>query len=119
MADLFSDIREKMKRAERHIADFKNALTKFNATQPYSLKVDTETEPEKPFVRILRADPVPPEIRLIAGDVIQNLRSTLDYLSCALVRANGRVPSRFTEFPIFDKPITSRLETQFRRKVMA
>lgn len=117
MADLFSDIRAKIKWADKHIGDFKVALTKFNATQPYSLRVDVETDPAKPFVHMLKAEPVPTEIRLIAGDVIQNLRSTLDYLACALVRANGSVPTRSNEFPIFDGPITSKLETRFRKKV--
>ena len=117
MSDPFSNIREKFKRAEKHISDFKKALANFNATQPYSLRVDTETEPGKSSVHILKADPVPPEIRLIAGDAIQNLRSTLDYLACALVRANGNTPTRFNEFPIFDFPITSKLEARFRKKV--
>jgi hypothetical protein len=118
MADAFFSIREKIKRAEKHVGDFKSALARFNATQPYSLRVDTETDSESSSIQILRAEPVPPEIPLIAGDAIQNMRSTLDYLVCALVRANGKIPTRFNEFPIFDSPITSsKSETRFLKKV--
>jgi hypothetical protein len=113
-----SDVREKIKRAEKHIADLKIAISEFTGTGPYSITVDVETEPAKPLVHILKADLVPPEISLIAGDAIQNLRSTLDYLACALVRTNGKDPGPLIEFPIFDKPITtSKLEDRFCRKV--
>ncbi len=112
-----SDIGEKIKWADKHIGDFKIAMAKFNSTKPYGVRVDTEAEPGKSFIHILKADPVPAEISLIAGHVIQNLRSTFDYLACALVRANGNVPSRLIEFPIFDEPITSKLESRFRGKV--
>ena len=117
MADAFSNIREKIKRAEKHVGDFKSALARFNATEPYSLRVDTETDPESPLIQILKAEPVPPEIPLIAGDAIQNLRSTLDYLVCALVRANGEIPTRLNEYPVYDGPITPKREAQILKKV--
>jgi hypothetical protein len=110
-------VREKIDWANKHIDDFKAALSEFIETNPYSIQIDTETESGRPLVHVLRADPVPPKICLIAGDAIQNLRSTLDYLACALVRVNGNTPSRFTEFPIFDGPITSKIESRFYKKV--
>jgi hypothetical protein len=90
-----SEVREKIKRADKHIDDLETALVQFR-----------------------KADPVPPQINLIAGDAIQNLRSSLDYLACALVRQNQASPSKFTEFPIFDQPISTRkLEARFDGKV--
>ncbi len=109
-----SDVREKIKWADKHIGDLKIAIAQFMSTNPYRIAIDVETEPEKPVIHILKADAVPPDIRLIAGDAIQNLRSTLDYLACALVGS----PDRSTEFPIFDEPIaTPKLEARFSRKV--
>jgi len=113
-----SDVREKIKRADKHIADLQIAISEFTSTEPYSITVDVETEPASPLVHILKADPVPPEISLIAGDAIQNLRSSLDYLACVLVRRNGGIPGKLTEFPIFDQPIaTPNIETRFSGKV--
>jgi hypothetical protein len=113
-----SDMREKIKWADKHIGDFKIALAKFHATKPYGVRVDVETNPRKPTIHIIKADPIPPEISLIAGDVIQNLCSSLDYLACALVRANNRAVGRKIEFPIFDGPIlTSKDKARFAGKV--
>jgi hypothetical protein len=113
-----SEVREKIKRADKHIDDLETALVQFRDTNPYSITVDVETETGKPIVQITKADPVPPQINLIAGDAIQNLRSSLDYLACALVRQNQASPSKFTEFPIFDQPISTRkLEARFDGKV--
>ena len=112
-----SDIKEKLKWADKHISDFKTAVAQYWSTKPYGVRVDDETDPAKPLIHIIKADPVPPEIRLIAGDVIQHLRSTLDYLACALVRANNQPVGRTIEFPISDGPITSKNEDRFAAKV--
>lgn len=44
--------------------------------------------------------PPPVELGLIAGDSIHNLRTALDHLVCALIRANGKQPKRANQFPI-------------------
>ena len=36
------------------------------------------------------------------GEVIHNLRSTLDHLASALVSAAGGTPDKYISFPIFD-----------------
>src|SRR5579862_4046917 len=113
-----SNIREKIERADKYIKDFKAELASFNATQPYSLRVDVEGEPRKPSVHILKADPLPPSACLILGDAIHNLRSALDYLACSLVRANRTEPTPKTEFPILDGPLTTtKREARFAGKV--
>ena len=47
---------------------------------------------------------IPGQIRAVAGDAVQNIRASLDYLARALVSASGRTPSdttgRRTQFPI-------------------
>jgi hypothetical protein len=83
--DRMSDIREKIKRADKHIADFKLEVRKFNGSDPYSIRVDMETESGRPIVHVLKVKPIPQDISLIAGDAIQNLRSALDYLACRSV----------------------------------
>ena len=112
-----SELAEKLKWAKHHITNTEIAIAKFVNGQPYSLRVDVETDPANPSVEVLKADPVTPTIRLSSGDAIQNLRSALDYLVCALVRANG-TPTAQIEFPILRGPIlTSDDEANFARKV--
>ena len=113
-----SDAREKIKWANEHIGDVKVAITKFMGKEPYRIAVETDGDSGQPVVHVLKADAVPPEICLIAGDAIQNMRSALDYLTCALVKVNGKEPSPFTEFPIFNGPIvTAKNKARFDRKV--
>jgi hypothetical protein len=52
----------------------------------------------------LTAEEVPSIIRLLAGDVLQNLRSTLDYLVWELVLANNGVPDEHNAFPVCVTP---------------
>lgn len=111
------DIRSKVQWAAKRIEEFKIELRTFLGKNPYSLRIEDDLEGGDPFVHIIKADPVPPEISLLAGDVFQNLRSALDYLVCALVRANGKTVDG-NSFPIFDHAPTSSADKRaFRRKV--
>jgi hypothetical protein len=47
---------------------------------------------------------VPAIIRLCAGDALQNLRSTLDYLVWELVLANQGIPDEYNAFPVCKTP---------------
>ena len=50
------------------------------------------------------ATPAPPiEWSIRAGEILYNLRSALDHLVWQLVLANGLVPSRANQFPIWDE----------------
>jgi hypothetical protein len=107
-----SDIRSKIQWAEKRLGEFKAELAVFRGTDPYTVRIETDSESGKPVVHILKADPIPPEISLLAGDVFQNLRTALDYLACALVRASGADPTG-TAFPILDGPIVSAKDEKF------
>jgi hypothetical protein len=52
-------------------------------------------------VTVDRMPPTPPEVSLICGDYIQNLRSALDHLVWQLVIDNGNIPDNRNAFPIF------------------
>jgi hypothetical protein len=118
MYERMSGVREKIKRAEKHIEDFKTRLRLFMDSKPYALRVDVEIESANPTVHIIKADPVPPDLLTIAGDAIHNFRSSLDHLACALVRAHGNEPSKYVEFPILEGPITTaKIESAFAGKV--
>lgn len=94
------DVQLKIEWASRHIDEFHTVLRAFIDCNPYV--VDTKRNPEtrRLIYYIVRATPVPDELALIAGDVLQNLRTALDYLACSLVPAAGI--TKETAFPIFD-----------------
>jgi hypothetical protein len=118
MYERMSGIREKIKRADKHIKDFEAELRIFTDSKPYEVAVDVDTDPAKPVVHILKANPTPPHLMPIAGDAIHNLRSALDYLACELVRANRNIPGPKIEFPILDSPITTaKHKARFAAKV--
>jgi hypothetical protein len=100
--DRLSEIRLKVKRASKHIDELDATCKAFINSTPYTL--DRETDPKTGYYHFSVTDvqTPPPEIGLIAGDAIHNLRSALDHLACQLVLANGNLPSRHTCFPIFD-----------------
>src|SRR5690349_1920178 len=100
--DRLSEIRLKVERAIKHIDDLAAVCKAFINSTPYTL--DRETEPKTGYYHfsVTNVQAPPPDVGLIAGDAIHNLRSALDHLACQLVLANGNVPSRQTCFPIFD-----------------
>jgi hypothetical protein len=60
----------------------------------------------------------PADFGLAAGDVMHNIRSALDHLVCALVRADGRTPSKQNGFPIYEnKPTTQRSRQRYAAAV--
>lgn len=112
------DVFLKIERANQHIEEFKNALAVFRDSKPYvySTKIDPKTKDV--IYYIVEARNPPPILSVIAGDVLQNLRTALDYLMCALVIANGGKPTSQTCFPISKQvPTTSDEIASFRRKI--
>ena len=91
----------KLRRAKRHHAELQATLASFFATTPY--RVSTRRNDEGKLVYYLsEVTDAPVELSLIAGDVIQNLRSALDHLAYELwvKEANGHGKSERVYFPI-------------------
>jgi hypothetical protein len=99
MADL-ADPRAKLWRARHHAEEFDAAMQEIFNARPFELKVDT-TDDGWCHIR-WHANGSAPDLRpisLIFGDMLYNLRASLDYISWQLVLANGKVPGRHTSFP--------------------
>jgi hypothetical protein len=91
----------KLKRAKRHYAELETALASFFATRPY--KISTRRSDEGKLVYYLsEVTDVPVELSSIIGDVIQNLRSSLDHLAYELwlKEASGQGRGDKIYFPI-------------------
>ena len=83
MAGVPASIRVKVTRANHHIADLNPAIDVFLKSGPYKTTGDIDSQ-GRPTYRVSNVQPVDPVILAIAGDAIQNLRTALDYLACAL-----------------------------------
>jgi hypothetical protein len=112
-------IRLKTKRANKHIAELQTAILAFKATDPHEVSAKRDPQTRKLIYYVHKADPVPDDIALIAGDVLQNLRSAVDHLAYQLVLAAGNTPDTSTSFPIFDTPDKYKSGVQGKVKGMA
>ena len=112
------DIHLKIKWANHHFRNFQNTLNAFLRSDPCGITPEREPNTHSVFYRVSNDVVVPDDLALIAGDVLQNLRSALDYLACSLVSANGGKVTRQTSFPIVENvPSTPREERTFARKI--
>lgn len=74
----------KIGRARQLKAELQKEVKSFFDSQPY--KIDTKLDPQSKrlIYYLVKADRVPEKIALITGDIIQNLRSSLDHLAYKL-----------------------------------
>jgi hypothetical protein len=104
------DAETKLRWAEAHLHLLDQEIEKFSHSNPYTLTREDDLENQRHVLRFNLLD-VPDPVCLIAGDVIYNMRASLDQLVWALARLSG-IPKR-TSFPIIDGPVltTSRLDS--------
>jgi hypothetical protein len=106
-------IRLRMERASEHAANLRTEIAQFLATNPYAVTHEFDTQampnefpPGPPVVAIhryraqIKAE-VPDRISILAGDVLKDLRSALDYAAWQLALAQSDSPPPTTAFPIF------------------
>lgn len=98
---LIEDARAKLDRAGEHLETLKTELGDFQEADSHS--IDAHSDPET-GAYLLRVQPnaVPPKISAIVGDILCNLRPTLDYLVYALAYLDAGSPQEGTQFPICD-----------------
>jgi len=70
----------KVERAKKHVLEFKGAIDAFRESKPQAIGTKRNPQTRQLIYYVSRAEPVPPSIAAIAGDVVQNLRTALDYL---------------------------------------
>lgn len=90
----------KVERAKEHIRNLESAIDRFLQSNPYEVICYQEPETNDRVFRVRILAQPPLRLSGIIGDIIQNLRSSLDYLAWQLVLANGGRPNERTGFPI-------------------
>jgi hypothetical protein len=102
----------KVKRAEHHVKDLERLLGPYEAIGPYTVSESLEGKPKqyvyRAWIDIDVHPPINPEIAIVLGDFLGNLRAALDHMRVALVPKNRRGNGRF---PIFAEDFRVRCET--------
>ncbi len=98
MAPVDSAIR-RLEWAEHHLKLLNDVLGPYIKDEPYGSRTEREPATQDLVVYAVHRKPIPPDVPLIAGDVIHSLRSSLDHLAWALARDRAKPGQVF--FPIF------------------
>lgn len=98
MSDKISGAQAKVEWADKHIEDFKEELVRFQNTYPYKFTAERNPQTREPIYYMTEVADVPRDAVLLASDVLQYLRTALDYLVCA----HSEKTTSLTAFPIFN-----------------
>lgn len=99
MASLDS-VRQKIIRAAEHCKSLEAEATRYFSANPGEVVTEEEPHSHRIVLKFSERIPVPVAVPLIIGDVLQNLRSSLDYLVWELVLAAKNNPGDKHMFPI-------------------
>jgi hypothetical protein len=100
VADKLFDVKLKVERAKRHVAEVEGALRCFYDLGPYKVSTGRDPNTRRLIYYVASVQETPRHLLLAAGDAIQNLRSALDHLAVQLYRAGAGGNERKVQFPI-------------------
>jgi hypothetical protein len=99
-----------------HLQGLRAELRAFHATEPFQVGTKRELTSRRLTYYLTRATQPPTSVSLLAGEVLQALRSALDHLAYHLVQIGTRTPGPFKHvyFPIC--PDADRYQADKRKK---
>lgn len=105
MSGLLEDYRRKRGRANKHLQEIERAVHAYAEADDIIVGGKFHDSLGKHVFEVPLRKPNP-EMALMIGDCVYDLRASLDYLVTAWVRAAGNAESSSTEFPIYSVPMT-------------
>jgi hypothetical protein len=94
--------RARLQRAEEHYRDFGRTWSAYLESRPHRLIIDTEGD--RATVRVVRTEPIPPDLALSLGEFLYQLRAALDncLYAVAMIDSGLDTPPNATalEWPI-------------------
>ncbi len=104
VSDRLAGARAKVERAKQHINELDTILGAFFRTNPYRVGTKRDPQTRRLIYYLVSVRDVPPEISVVAGEVLQSMRSALDHLAyqLVLVGTGQSDPFYHVYFPIFD-----------------
>lgn len=98
-----AEVWAKIERANDNINDLNTKINALINSDVYHFVSEPHANATESILRIIGPEP-PLYFSTIIGDIVQQLRSSLNLLICALVIKNGNSVTRIHEFPICDTP---------------
>lgn len=109
----------KIKRANTHIAEIHSLLVNFTNTYLYELNIENDAECGANYLCFdINTSSFPYDDAAAAiGDVVHNLRSSLDHLYYQIILRCGGKPTRWSHFPICDSQdqLVARLKSALKQ----
>jgi hypothetical protein len=102
MRDFYLRVLTKYDWAQKHVDKLEIAIDKFRRTNPHTIRREDDFKSGQVTFYVEQVPVIPDDLALMLGDAIHNLRSTLDHMAHALVKASGGTTDQYTAFPIFD-----------------
>lgn len=93
-------LQAKLDRAKEHIEQFKRESVAFLDEAPQRTLIGDDPKAAEAFRALLRDRPIPVRLPILTGEAIQQIRSCLDYLICALIVRDAGEPNSRSQFPI-------------------
>lgn len=97
-------VRKKIFRAKQNFDELTTEVLRYFKGNPGEMVVEPESTSDQIVATFQPKHLLPARLPLIAGDCLQNLRSSLDYLVWELVLAEGKDPGKHTCFPVCPGP---------------
>ena len=104
MSNRLIGIRAKIERSKHHINDLERRLHTFRESRPYRLISEPDADARQQLCKVRVHAAIPPELAVVAGEIVHQLRSSLDHLAWQLWDKNGRVKLREDKvyFPVYE-----------------
>jgi len=99
---MFESAKLKVKRADQHIEELNRILADFVNSDFCRVEIEKDQDTGNHIVKFRQSKSMPPDVPLVIGDAIHNLRSALDLMACEIVSASGGTPTKWTQFPFRD-----------------
>ena len=117
--DLIERLTAKAQWAKKHIEKLEAVLGRFPSVSDRAnnlIRFEDDLNKRERTYYIVQVPTVPPDVPLIVGDILHNLRSALDHLACHLVTIGGGKVTGQTCFPIA-KGTSEYMSSKFRGKI--
>lgn len=97
----------KLLRAEEHLEALRVECSAYLDSRPFEPVSQAQSESDNPWMVWKVNHPPPLRLSILLGDLLHNLRSSLDHIAWQLVLDNGGTPGKSTSFPILPKKKSS------------
>lgn len=108
MAEELAGVDLKIERAKRHTAELKETIKGWLEHSGHRFTLDLEPDTRKHALTPHDVPEVAPEWSLQVGEILYNLRSALDHLAWRLVELDGKIPTKYTQFPVHTSPVNKK-----------